>query len=191
MFDTFCSSPKLFDIFTEHTKIMWRIDHLTFNDFQFICSGSDDKTVRAWDVDNNKQSFDGHLDNVNSFFLWNMIGGKSTRAQKYFQNKKFIDLLRKTYKIFNSIKSNYLSLEFVSSSKNIKSIHYCINTTFTNLKVHVKVIKNNELSEIVTWSDNTTLKKKGITRQYLKQFLFKTLIVQHHQITVQIFTKLS
>ncbi|ETO02531.1 WD-40 repeat protein, partial [Reticulomyxa filosa] len=38
------------------------IDYPTFDDCRFICSGSDDTTVRVWDVDNNKQvqSFNGH-----------------------------------------------------------------------------------------------------------------------------------
>ncbi|ETO08978.1 G-protein beta WD-40 repeats containing protein, partial [Reticulomyxa filosa] len=43
------------------------IDYSTFGDCQFICSGSDDQTIRVWDVDNNKQiqSFNKHSDSVN------------------------------------------------------------------------------------------------------------------------------
>ncbi|ETO14985.1 WD-40 repeat protein, partial [Reticulomyxa filosa] len=62
MFNTFRSSSKLINIFTGHTKAVWSIDYSTFDDRQFICSGSSDKTVRVWDVDNNKQiqSFNRH-----------------------------------------------------------------------------------------------------------------------------------
>ncbi|ETO02874.1 WD-repeat protein, partial [Reticulomyxa filosa] len=54
--------PNLINTFTGHTEIVWSIDYSTFDDCQFICSGSDDKTVRVWDVDNNKkiQLFNRH-----------------------------------------------------------------------------------------------------------------------------------
>ncbi|ETO11862.1 G-protein beta WD-40 repeats containing protein, partial [Reticulomyxa filosa] len=62
MFDNFCSSSELLKILTGHTKIVWSIDYLAFEGGQFICSGSNDNTVRVWDIDNNKQiqSFNGH-----------------------------------------------------------------------------------------------------------------------------------
>ncbi|ETO02788.1 WD-repeat protein, partial [Reticulomyxa filosa] len=68
MFDTFRSSSKLINTFVGHIgwvrSMDWvrSIDCSTFNDCQFICSGSDDKAVHVWDVDNNKkfQSFNGH-----------------------------------------------------------------------------------------------------------------------------------
>ncbi|ETO36063.1 WD-40 repeat-containing protein, partial [Reticulomyxa filosa] len=66
MFDTFRSSAKLINTFTGHTSSVWSIDYSTFDDCQFICSGSSDNTVRVWNVDNNKQiqSFNEHLGNV-------------------------------------------------------------------------------------------------------------------------------
>ncbi|ETO07761.1 hypothetical protein RFI_29629, partial [Reticulomyxa filosa] len=66
MFDTFRLSSKLINTFTGHTKAVLSIDYSTFDYCQFICSGSSDKTVRVWDVDNNKQiqSFNGHSNNV-------------------------------------------------------------------------------------------------------------------------------
>ncbi|ETO22405.1 hypothetical protein RFI_14793, partial [Reticulomyxa filosa] len=45
------------------------VNYVTFNNCQFICSGSTDQTVCVWYVDNNKQiqSFNGHSDRV--FFV--------------------------------------------------------------------------------------------------------------------------
>ncbi|ETO04371.1 hypothetical protein RFI_33026 [Reticulomyxa filosa] len=65
-FDLFCSSSRLINTFTGHTMDVWSIDYSTFDDCQFICSGSTDKTVRVWDVDNNKQiqTFNGHSNYV-------------------------------------------------------------------------------------------------------------------------------
>ncbi|ETO35107.1 WD-40 repeat protein, partial [Reticulomyxa filosa] len=66
MFDTFRSSSKLINTFIGHTSYVWSIDYSTFDDCQFICSGSDDSTVCVWDIDNNKQiqSFNEHSDYV-------------------------------------------------------------------------------------------------------------------------------
>ncbi|ETO36105.1 WD-40 repeat protein, partial [Reticulomyxa filosa] len=66
MFDTFRSSSKLINTFTGHTDCVMSIDYSTLDDRRLICSGSRDKTVRVWDVDNNKQiqSFNGHLNTV-------------------------------------------------------------------------------------------------------------------------------
>ncbi|ETO35591.1 hypothetical protein RFI_01472, partial [Reticulomyxa filosa] len=61
MFETFRSSSKLINI-TGQTGCVRSIDYSTFDDRRFICSGSEDKTVRVWDVDNNKhiKSFNEH-----------------------------------------------------------------------------------------------------------------------------------
>ncbi|ETO28421.1 serine/threonine protein kinase [Reticulomyxa filosa] len=65
-FDKFRSSYKLINTLTGHTSIVWNIDYSTFDDCQFICSGSLDKTVCVWDIDNNRQiqSFNRHLYHV-------------------------------------------------------------------------------------------------------------------------------
>ncbi|ETO06294.1 WD-40 repeat-containing protein [Reticulomyxa filosa] len=64
-FNLFLSS-KLLRTFTGHTHFVNSIDYSIFDGRPFICSGSVDKTVRVWDVENNKQirSFDGHSDDV-------------------------------------------------------------------------------------------------------------------------------
>ncbi|ETO36409.1 WD-40 repeat-containing protein, partial [Reticulomyxa filosa] len=66
MFDTFRSSSKLINTFTGHTNTVWSINYSTFDNCQLICSGSEDKTVRVWDIDNNKQiqSFNQHSGSV-------------------------------------------------------------------------------------------------------------------------------
>ncbi|ETO14623.1 WD repeat-containing protein [Reticulomyxa filosa] len=66
MFDTFQASSKLINSFIGHPSCVYSIDYSTFDDCQFICSGSNDKTVSVWDIDNNKQiqSFNGHFRSV-------------------------------------------------------------------------------------------------------------------------------
>ncbi|ETO08069.1 WD-40 repeat-containing protein [Reticulomyxa filosa] len=54
MLDIFRSS-KLLETFIGHTNAVWSIDYSTFGDNEFICSGSEDKTVRVWNVDTNQQ----------------------------------------------------------------------------------------------------------------------------------------
>ncbi|ETO01483.1 WD-40 repeat-containing protein, partial [Reticulomyxa filosa] len=66
--DTFRLLSKLRKTFTGHTNYVYSIDFLTFDDNQFICSGSSDKTVRVWNVGTNRQiqSFNGHSNYVHS-----------------------------------------------------------------------------------------------------------------------------
>ncbi|ETO18739.1 WD-40 repeat protein [Reticulomyxa filosa] len=66
MLDTFSSSSKLIKTFIGHTDWVNSIDYSTFNGCQSICSGSDDKTVRLWDVNDGKQikSFNEHSEYV-------------------------------------------------------------------------------------------------------------------------------
>ncbi|ETO01160.1 serine/threonine protein kinase, partial [Reticulomyxa filosa] len=49
--------------FIGHTDTVRSIDYSTLNGDKLLCSGSNDKTVRVWDVDTNQQiqSFKGHL----------------------------------------------------------------------------------------------------------------------------------
>ncbi|ETO12673.1 G-protein beta WD-40 repeats containing protein, partial [Reticulomyxa filosa] len=59
-------SAKLLKICHGHTSTVWSIDYSTFNDGQFLCSGSLDKTIRVWDIKTAKQLkiFHGHSDYV-------------------------------------------------------------------------------------------------------------------------------
>ncbi|ETO14159.1 WD-40 repeat-containing protein [Reticulomyxa filosa] len=65
--DLFRSSSRLIKTFIGHIGWVWSIDYSTFDDgTQLLCSGSQDKTVRLWDMKTTKQiqSFNGHLDIV-------------------------------------------------------------------------------------------------------------------------------
>ncbi|ETO26014.1 WD-40 repeat-containing protein [Reticulomyxa filosa] len=60
--DNFSSAAKSLKIFAGHTDHVKSIDYSTFGDCQFICSGSEDKTIRVWDIESSKQIqlFNGH-----------------------------------------------------------------------------------------------------------------------------------
>ncbi|ETO07674.1 hypothetical protein RFI_29716 [Reticulomyxa filosa] len=66
IFDTFCSLSKLLNTFIGHTNRIYSIDYSTFDNNQFICSGSDDKTIRVWNIETNQQiqSFNKHSGSV-------------------------------------------------------------------------------------------------------------------------------
>ncbi|ETO34730.1 hypothetical protein RFI_02360, partial [Reticulomyxa filosa] len=66
MLDIFRSSSRLLKTLYGHNNFVCSVDYSTFDDCQFICSGSYDKTVRVWDVENSKQiqSSNGHFDCV-------------------------------------------------------------------------------------------------------------------------------
>ncbi|ETO13216.1 WD-repeat protein [Reticulomyxa filosa] len=67
-FDLFCSSSKLLKTFSGHTNTVWGIDCSTFDDCQFLCSGSHNNTIRVWNVETTKQIqfFSGHSRHVYS-----------------------------------------------------------------------------------------------------------------------------
>ncbi|ETO04409.1 ribosome assembly protein 4 [Reticulomyxa filosa] len=65
IFDIFRSSSKLLKTLHGHTKRVNSIDYSIFDGRQLLCSGSDDNTVRVWDVENNKQTFNTHSNSVN------------------------------------------------------------------------------------------------------------------------------
>ncbi|ETO36023.1 F-box and wd40 domain protein [Reticulomyxa filosa] len=61
-FDLFCSSRKLLKNYIGHSSTLYNIDYSTFNNDQYLYSGSDDNAVRLCDVETAKQlrRIDGH-----------------------------------------------------------------------------------------------------------------------------------
>ncbi|ETO01166.1 WD-repeat protein, partial [Reticulomyxa filosa] len=55
-------SSKLLKIFSGHSNVITSLQYSALDGGRFLCSGSDDYTVRVWDLDNNKQIqiFNGH-----------------------------------------------------------------------------------------------------------------------------------
>ncbi|ETO05943.1 hypothetical protein RFI_31452 [Reticulomyxa filosa] len=66
LLDIFCSSSKLTKTFSGHNDYVWSIDYSAFGCDKLLCSGSEDKTVRIWDVESGRQIklFQGHSDPV-------------------------------------------------------------------------------------------------------------------------------
>ncbi|ETO34632.1 hypothetical protein RFI_02458 [Reticulomyxa filosa] len=70
-FDLFQSSSKLLQTFVGHTNWVYCIDYSTFGgddgDDSLLCSGSEDKTIRIWNIKTTKQIkiFNGHSECVN------------------------------------------------------------------------------------------------------------------------------
>ncbi|ETO27896.1 G-protein beta WD-40 repeats containing protein [Reticulomyxa filosa] len=66
MLDIFCSLSKLRRTFVGHKGHVWSIDYSIFGGNQYLCSGSEDSTVRVWDVKTGKQVqlFKGHSSDV-------------------------------------------------------------------------------------------------------------------------------
>ncbi|ETO12073.1 NACHT and WD40 domain protein [Reticulomyxa filosa] len=66
MFEVFHLSSKLLKAFRGHNIRVNSLDYFIFDNRQFICSGSNDRTVCVWNIETNKkvQSFNGHLDHV-------------------------------------------------------------------------------------------------------------------------------
>ncbi|ETO29855.1 WD-40 repeat protein [Reticulomyxa filosa] len=119
MLDTFRLSSKLLKTFTEYTDCVNSIDCSTFDGCQFICSGSNDNTVRVWDVDNDKQiqSFNEHSSNVNcvkfSSYHYHNHHQNVTCSSSHDNTIRFWDFKHnKQLQILNGHTWNVCSIEF-------------------------------------------------------------------------------
>ncbi|ETO05532.1 hypothetical protein RFI_31865 [Reticulomyxa filosa] len=119
MFEVFRSSFKFLKTFNGHKDSVKSIDYSTFGDDQFICSGSDDKTVCVWDVDTGKyiQSFDGHSSYVYcvKFSKYHYYNNRSNIACSSSSDNtiRFWDIKKnKQFKIFNGHTKGVYCIEF-------------------------------------------------------------------------------
>ncbi|ETO02965.1 Serine/Threonine protein kinase, partial [Reticulomyxa filosa] len=102
MFETFRSSSNTL---TGHTGVVWSIDYSTFDDCQFICSGSEDNTVRVWDVDTKQiQSFYGHSP------IAYCVKFSSYHYHNYRQNVICSSLLNKTIRFWDFKQNKQLQI---------------------------------------------------------------------------------
>ncbi|ETN97569.1 WD-40 repeat protein [Reticulomyxa filosa] len=114
-------SFELTGTFFGHANCVNSIDCSTFDSCQFICSGSDDKTVRVWDIDNDKQIqlFNGHLGPVycakfSSYYYHNhrqnVVCSSSDDKTIRFWNIRHNEQL----KVFNRHTDGVIGIEFSS-----------------------------------------------------------------------------
>ncbi|ETO36950.1 WD-40 repeat protein, partial [Reticulomyxa filosa] len=119
----------LINTFTGHTNWVNSIDYSTFDDCQFICSGSDNKTIRVWDVDNNKQiqSFNGHSFRVNcvkfSPYHYHNHRQHVICSSSFARTIRFWDFKHnKQLQIFNGHTNSVYGIEFHSNSPDLNQI---------------------------------------------------------------------
>ncbi|ETO06133.1 hypothetical protein RFI_31263 [Reticulomyxa filosa] len=119
MLDSFCSKSKLLKTFNGHENWMNSIDYPTFGDCQFICSGSDDTTVRVWDIETNKQIqlFSGHSDSVYcvkfSPYHYNTYNLNVICSSSYDKTIRFWDVKgNRQLKLFNGNRFGVYGIEF-------------------------------------------------------------------------------
>ncbi|ETO02194.1 WD-40 repeat protein [Reticulomyxa filosa] len=145
----FRSYSKLLKTFIGHTDRVRSVDYVTFDGGQFICSGSDDKTVRLWDVENNKQIqlFKGHPGYVYcvKFSLYhyhnrhrNVISSSGDKTIRFWDIKDNAQL-----QMFNGGASEFCGIEFSSFNGG----RYLCSGTYDNT-IHLWDVETSNLLHI-------------------------------------------
>ncbi|ETO33716.1 hypothetical protein RFI_03388, partial [Reticulomyxa filosa] len=157
IFDTFYSSSKLLNTFNGHISTIYSIDYSIFNNHQYICSGSSDKTIRIWCIDINKQIklLNKHLHEIycikfskyyNNIYDRNVICSSSfDKTIRFWDIKK-----KKQFKIFNKYNNGVCGIEFSS----FNSGRYLCSGSYDN-NIHLWDIETSKLLNIYNGHKNT------------------------------------
>ncbi|ETO31178.1 WD-repeat protein, partial [Reticulomyxa filosa] len=112
---------KLIKTFSGHNGCVNSIDYSTFDGGQFLCSGSDDKTIRVWDTDAAKQIklLNGHDEYVNcvKFSLYHYYNNRRMVICSASDDKtiRFWNFeTEKTMQVFTGHDKGILSIQFSS-----------------------------------------------------------------------------
>ncbi|ETO34336.1 WD-40 repeat protein [Reticulomyxa filosa] len=177
MFGTFRSSSKLINTFTGHTNNVWSIDYSTFDDRRLICSGSSDKTVCVWDVDNNKQiqSFNGHSNAVlcvkfSSYHnrqnvICSSSSDKTIRFWDFKHNKQLQILTGHTYAVYGIEFSPFNGGKYLCSGSNDSTIRLWDVETSKSLHVfngHERAVWSIDISPLQSNNNNDNNKMNNI-----------------------------
>ncbi|ETO09832.1 G-protein beta WD-40 repeats containing protein [Reticulomyxa filosa] len=136
-FDLFFSSSKLINTLIGHNGRVWSIDYLTFDNNEFICSGSHDNTIRLWDIKTYKQIqiITGHLSHIfcvkfSSYHFYNnnritICSSSSDRTIRLWdiQNSKQLQIFNEhTNSIYGIVFSQFNGGKYLCSASYDKSI---------------------------------------------------------------------
>ncbi|ETO05671.1 WD-40 repeat-containing protein [Reticulomyxa filosa] len=179
-FNLFRSSYKLINTFNGHNDIVYSIDYSTFDDCQFICSGSYDKTIRVWDINKNKQIqlFNKHLIDVycvkfSSYHYYNnhcnvICSSSSDRTIRFWDFKH-----NKQLQVFNEHTNWVYGIEFSSfnggrylcSGSGDKTIRLWDIQTYKSLYIfngHTKSIRCVDISSLQSNNNKNKMNDIGV-----------------------------
>ncbi|ETO12076.1 WD-40 repeat protein [Reticulomyxa filosa] len=149
-FELFCLSSKLLKTCNGHNKCVYSIDYSIFDGKQILCSGSDDKTVRVWDIETTKQMqiFNGHTNYVNcvkfsqyhyqnncSMIICSSSDDKTIRFWDFKNDKQLQVLNEHTEGIYGIQFSPFNGNRYLCSGSADNTIHLWDVETFKSLHI--------------------------------------------------------